>query len=157
MFRKDQFGLIFNTIFALMFAICLPLFIEFRNDTLGLEQFLKDFISAFAVTFTIETYIDLKAMGDSFARFCRVKNENSALFNILRLVSITFVMTFLMSLIMMFMAVGFSLGPVFFLAFIGSFPLTFLFALLVAFVTFAIGMPITTALCNKPPKNVQTH
>ena len=153
MFGKDKFGIVFNTIFSIMFAVCLPLFLEARNGNLGLEQFLKDFIPGFTLTFALGTYIDLKGMGDAFARLCRVKNENGLLFHVLRVASITFVMTFLMSLIMMFLSVGFSLGPVFFLAFLGSFPLTFAFALVVAFVTFAVGMPITGALCTKEPKH----
>lgn len=156
MFRKDQFGLVFNTIFAIMFAIFLPLFIDWRNGILSFEQICKDFIPAFAVTFAIGTYIDLKAMGDRFARLCHVKNENGLLFHILRVASITFVMTFLMSIIMLFLSVGFSLGPIFFLAFLSSLPLTFAYALVVAFVTFAIGMPITIKLCTKAPKGFPT-
>ena len=31
MFRKDQFGIVFNTIFAIMFAIFLPLYIGGSN------------------------------------------------------------------------------------------------------------------------------
>lgn len=152
MFRKDQFGKVFNTIFCIMFAIFLPLFINWRSGTLGLEQFCKDFIPGFTVAFAIATYIDLKAMGDGFARLCRVKHEKGLLFHALRVLSITFVMTFIMSLVMMFMAVGFTLGPIFFLAFLSSFPLTLLVALVVAFVTFGFGMPLTVALCAKPPK-----
>ena len=157
MFRKDQFGIVFNTIFAIAFAIALPVFIAFRNGNLSFEQFCMDFIPAFAVTFTIGTYIDLKGLGDGLARFCRVKNENGLLFHILRVASISFVMTFLMSLIMLFMNVGFSLGPVFFLAFLGSFGPTYVFALVVAFVTFGVGMPITGALCTKTPRGVPQH
>lgn len=152
MFRKDQFGLVFNTIFSLMFAIVLPTFVALNNGGLSLEQFLKDFIPGFTVAFAIGTYIDLKNMGDSFARFCRVKDENGLLFHILRVVSITFVMCLIMSFVMMFMAVGFSLGPVFFLAFLGSFLPNYVVALITAFVTFAIGMPLTGALCSKPPR-----
>lgn len=157
MFRKDQFGLVFNTIFSIMFAIFLPLYINMSQGHLTFEQMCKDFIPGFAVAFAIGTYIDLKAMGDGFARFCRVKNEGGLLFHILRVASITFVMTFIMSLVMMFMAVGFSLGPVFFLAFLSSFPMNYVVALIVAFVTFAIGMPITGALCAKPPKGMPAH
>ena len=36
-------------------------------------------------------------------------------------------------------------------------PLTYVVALVVAFVTFAIGMPITIALCQKPPKMMPHH
>ena len=31
MFRKDQFGIVFNTIFSIMFAIFLPLYIDGSN------------------------------------------------------------------------------------------------------------------------------
>lgn len=162
MFRKEQFGLVFNTIFGIMFGIFLPLYITGSNMMREagaimavplLQQLCKDFIPAFAVTFVIGTYIDLKAMGDGFARLCGVKDENGLLFHILRVASITFVMTVLMSLIMMFLAVGFTM-PVgqFFVAFLMSFPLTYVVALVVAFVTFAFGMPLTMALCTKPPK-----
>ena len=113
----------------------------------------KDFITGFAVTFAIGTYIDLKGMGDGFARLCGVKNENGLLFHILRVASITFVMTVLMSLIMMFISVGYTMpAGAFFMAYLMSFPLTYVVALVVAFVTFAIGMPLTIALCRKPPK-----
>ena len=72
------------------------------------QQLTKDFIPGFAVAFAIGTYIDLKAMGDGFARLCGVKNENGLLFHILRVASITFVMAVLMSLVMMFLAVGYT-------------------------------------------------
>ena len=61
------------------------------------------------MAFAIGTYIDLKAMGDGFARLCGVKNENGLLFHILRVASITFVMAVLMSLVMMFLAVGYTM------------------------------------------------
>lgn len=157
MFRKDQFGIVFNTIFAIAFAVALPVFVAYRNGNLSFEQFCMDFIPGFSIAFSIGTYIDLKGLGNGFARFCRVKNENGLLFHILRVVSITFVMAFLMSLLILFMNVGFSLGPVFFLAFLGSFVPNFLCALVVAFVTFAVGMPLTGALCTKAPRAMPQH
>ena len=57
MFRKDQFGIVFNTIFSLMFAIFLPLYIDgsnmFREAGAILwgplvQQLTKDFIPGFA-------------------------------------------------------------------------------------------------------------
>ena len=77
MFRKDQFGIVFNTIFAIMFAIILPIYIDSVNmlrmagsiQIIPLLQTVsKDFVIGFGVSFTIGTYIDLKAMGDAFAR-----------------------------------------------------------------------------------------
>ena len=83
----------------------------------------KDFILGFAVAFAIGTYIDPKAMGDGFARLCGVKNENGLLFHILRVASITFVMAVLMSLVMMFLAVGTPMpAGAFFMAYLMSFP-----------------------------------
>ena len=121
------------------------------------QQLTKDFIPGFAVAFAIGTYIDLKAMGDGFARLCGVKNENGLLFHILRVASITFVMAVLMSLVMMFLAVGYTMpAGAFFMAYLMSFPLTYVVALVVAFITFAFGMPLTIALCRKPPK-MPTH
>lgn len=162
MLRKDQFGIVFNTIFAIMFAIFLPMYIDgsnmYREAGMILwgplfQQLTKDFIPGFAVAFAIGTYIDLKGMGDSFARLCGVKNENGLLFHILRVASITFVMAVLMSLIMMFLATGYTMpAGVFFMAYLMSFPLTYVVALVVAFVTFAFGLPLTMALCQKPPK-----
>lgn len=157
MFRKDQFGLVFNTIFSFMFAIFLPLYMNITQHTLTFEKMCQDFIPGYTVAFVIGTYIDLKGMGDSFARFCRVKDENSLLFHILRVVSITFVLTLIMSAVMMFLSVGFSLGPIFFVAFLSSFPMTFVVALVVAFITFAIGMPLTISLCTKPPRGMPPH
>ena len=117
------------------------------------QQLTKDFIPGFAVAFAIGTYIDLKAMGDGFARLCGVKNENGLLFHILRVASITFVMAVLMSLVMMFLAVGYTMpAGAFFMAYLMSFPLTYVVPLVVAFITFAFGMPLTIALCRKPPK-----
>lgn len=157
MFRKDQFGIVFNTIFCIMFAVCIPLFMEWRNGTMGFENFCKDFIPGFTVALAIATYINLKEMGDGFARRCGVKNENGLLFHVLRVVSITFVMTLIMTLVMTFLAVGFSLGPAFFLACLGSFPAIFGVALVVAFITFAFGIRLTAALCVKPPKEISVH
>ena len=167
MLRKDQFGIVFNTIFAIVFAIVLPLYIDGSNmyREAGmilwgplLQQVSKDFIIGFAVSFTIGTYIDLKAMGDSFARLCGVKNENGLLFHILRVASIAFVMVVLMSLIMMFITMGYVL-PVgtFFMGWLMNLPLTYVVALVVAFITFGFGLPLTMALCQKPPKMMPHH
>lgn len=162
MFRKDQFGLVFNTIFSIMFGIFLPLYMDASNMAREsgavmavplIQQVIKDFFFAFSLTFVLGTYIDLKGMGDAFARKCGIKDENSLVFHIFRVVCIVFVMTIFMSIIMMFANAGFTM-PVgtFFISWLMSFPLTFVVALVVGFVTFAIAMPLTQALCTKPPR-----
>ena len=115
MFRKDQFGIVFNTIFSLMFAIFLPLYIDGSNM----------FREAGAILWG----------------------------PLVQQLTITFVMAVLMSLVMMFLAVGYTMpAGAFFMAYLMSFPLTYVVALVVAFITFAFGMPLTIALCRKPPK-----
>lgn len=164
MFRKDQFGIVLNTIFAVMFGIFLTLYVDGSNMLRAagtilwgplLQQVSKDCIPAFALVFTIGTYIDLKAMGDWFARLCGIKNENGLLFHIVRVCSICLVMVPIMSLAMMFLAVGYVL-PVdqFFIGFLMGLPMTYVVALILSFATFAFGPPLTAALCTKPPKDM---
>ena len=167
MFRKDQFGIVFNTIFALVFAIVLPIYIDSTNmlrmtgsiQMIPLLQTIsKDFIIGFAISFTIGTYIDLKAMGDAFARLLGLKNEKSLPFHLVRLLCIVFVMVFIMSLSMMFISAGYTMpAGAFFMAYLMSFPLTFVVAYIVAFITFGFGLPLTMALCTKPPDHGAVH
>lgn len=162
MFRKDQLGIVFNTIFSTIFATLLPLCIDGSNTLreagtilwgLLVQQLTKGFIPGFAVAFAIDTYIDLKAMGDGFARLRGVKNENSLLFHVLRVASIMFVMAVLTSLVTMFLTVGYTMpAGAFFMAYLMNFPLTYVVALVVAFITSAIGMPFTIVPCRKPPE-----
>ena len=122
MFRKDQFGIVFNTIFAIMFAIMFAIILPIYIDSVNmlrmagsiqiiplLQTVSKDFVIGFGVSFTIGTYIDLKAMGDAFARLVGLKNEKSLPFHLVRLASIVFVMVVLMSLIMMFVSAGYTM------------------------------------------------
>ena len=167
MFRKDQFGIVFNTIFAIMFAIILPIYIDSVNmlrmtgsiQIIPLLQTVsKDFVIGFGVSFTIGTYIDLKAMGDAFARLVGLKNEKSLGFHLVRLASIVFVMVVLMSLIMMFVSAGYTMpAGAFFMGWLMSFPMTYVVAYVLAFITFGFGLPLTMALCTKPPKGMPAH
>ena len=71
----------------------------------------------------------------------------------MRLLCIVFVMVFIMSLSMMFISAGYTMpAGAFFMAYLMSFPLTFVVAYIVAFITFGFGLPLTMALCTKPPK-----
>ena len=162
MFRKDQFGIVFNTIFALVFAIVLPIYIDSTNmlrmtgsiQMIPLLQTIsKDFVIGFGISFTIGTFIDLKAMGDAFARLVGLKNERGLGFHLVRLLCIVFVMVFIMSLAMMFVSAGYTMpAGAFFMAFFMNFPMTYVVAYVLAFITFGFGLPLTMALCTKPPK-----
>ena len=146
MFSREQFGFVFNTVFSIFFAFVLTAFIQFQQGTLGLEHLITDFVSAFAVNFTLGSFIPLLKVGNAFAaRF--TQKEDSLPFYLLRMFMIVLVMTAGMSLIMMFVEMGFSsaLLP----AFAFSFLPTFAFAFVVASLCFPLLLKLTQSLCTK--------
>ena len=146
MFRKDQFGIVFNTIFSIFFSLVITAFILFRQDALGAESLATGFVSAFAVNFTLGSFIPLVKVGNAFASLF-TKNEKSIIFYLLRMFMIVLIMTAGMSFIMMFLEMGFSaqLLP----AFVFSLPVTFAFAYVVAALCFPLLLKLTQALCSK--------
>ena len=146
MFRRDQFGLIFNTLFSILFGFSLTAFSQVMQGVATPEKLFTGFIVAFAINFTLGSYIPLVKVGGAFAsRF--VKDENSLPFNLLRILAIVFIMTACMSFLMMLVEMGFS--PELLPAFIFSFPLTFVFAYVVAVICFPLLLKLTQNLCVK--------
>ena len=146
MFRKSQFGIVFNTIFSIFFSAALTLFVKFVNGGLTFESFCTGMVPSFAINFVLGTYIPLVKMGNGFAsKF--VKDENSKLFYFLRMLAIVFVMTAAMSFLVMFSEMGFT--PVLLIAFVSSFPATFLYAYIVGCLIFPLLFKMTNALCVK--------
>lgn len=146
MYRRDQFGIVFNTLFSIVFGVALTWFVQLTRGTLTFESFCTAVLPAFAFNFVLGTYIPLLKVGNGFAsRF--LKNEKHPVFYLLRMFAIVFIMTAAMSFLSMFCAMGFhsALLP----AFLFSFPKTFLFAYLVACVTFPFLMKLTRSLCTK--------
>ena len=146
MFRKNQFGLVFNTVFSVFFSLILTAFIQFRQGSLGFEHLVTGFVSAFAVNFTLGTFIPLVKVGNAFAS-AFVKNENSIAFYLLRMFMIVLIMTVGMSFFMMFIEMGFS--PIFLPAFFASLPLTFAFAYIVGAACCPLLLKLTQAMCSK--------
>ena len=101
MFRKEQFGFVFNTIFSIFFSFVLTFFILWRQGTLTGESLVTGFVNAFAINFTLGSFVPLLKVGNAFAGLF-VKNEKSFGFYLLRMFMIVLIMTAGMSFFMMF-------------------------------------------------------
>ena len=146
MFKKSQFGIVFNTIFSVVFSAALTLFVQIMNGNLTFENFVTGLVPSFAINFVLGTYIPLLKVGNAFAGIF-IKNEKSIVFYFLRMLAIVFIMTALMSFLVMFTEMGFTV--VLLIAFVSSFPLTFLYAYVVGLIIFPFLLKLTMSLCTK--------
>ena len=146
MFRKDQFGFVFNTVFSIFFALVLTAFSLFMQGKLTAESLITGFVCAFAINFTLGSFIPLVKVGDGFASLF-TKKQKSIVFYLLRMFMIVLIMTIGMSFLMMFIEMGFS--PALLPAFFGSLPGTFAFAYVVAALCFPLLLKLTQKLCVK--------
>lgn len=146
MFKKSQFGIVFNTIFSIVFSAALTLFVKFMNNGLTFESFVTGLIPSFAINFVLGTYIPLLKVGNAFAGIF-IKDEKNPVFYFLRMFIIVLIMTALMSFLVMFIEMGFT--PILPVAFVSSFPMTFLYAYIVGLIIFPFLLRFTMSLCTK--------
>ena len=146
MFRRDQFGIVFNTVFSIYFALLLTAFSLFGQGKLTLGNLVPGFVCAFALSFTLGSFIPLVKIGSAFASLF-TKNEKSILFYLLRMAAIAFIMTVCMSFFMMFIEMGFS--PALLPAFFSSLPFSFAFAFVAASLGFPLLLKLTQSLCKR--------
>ena len=146
MFKRQQFGIVFNTLFSLVFGGAMTFFALFARGNLSLASFIVGLVPAYAINFTLGSYIPLLAVGNAFAGIF-IKNEDSKIFYLLRMLAIVFIMTAAMSFLVMFSQMGFA--PELLPAFVMSFPATFAFAYVVAVCVFPFLLKATMGLCTK--------
>ncbi|MGF0033889.1 hypothetical protein ACQRBN_13145 [Bariatricus sp. SGI.154] len=146
MFRREQFGIVFNTVFSIVFSAALTFFVKFMNGQLTFETFLMGFVPSFAINFVLGSYIPLVKVGNAFAGIF-IKDEKNPVFYFLRIFMIVLIMTAAMSFLVMFSEMGFT--KVLLVAFIASFPATFVFAYIVGVVVFPFLFKMTQTLCVK--------
>lgn len=146
MFRRDQFGIVFNSFFSLAFAGAMTAFSLFMQGGLSAETFFMGLVPAFAINFVLGSYIPLLRVGNAFAGIF-VKNDKSLLFHLLRMLAIVLIMTASMSFLVMFSRIGFRMELIF--AFLGAFPMSMLFAYIVALLIFPLLLKITETLCDR--------
>lgn len=146
MFKKSDFGIVFNTLFSLAFAAALTLFVKYTNGVLTFETFCMGLVPGFAINFTLGSYIPVVKVGNAFASLF-VKDEKHPAFYFLRMLAIVVIMTILMSFLCMFYEMGFN--PALPIAFVSSLPLTLVYAYVVACIIFPFLLKATQALCAK--------
>lgn len=146
MFKKSQFGIVFNSVFSLVFSSALTLYVQLTQHRLSFNNFMTGLVVAYAINFVLGSYIPLLKMGNAFAGIF-LKDEKNPLFYLLRMLAIVVVMTAFMSFLVMFTEMGFT--PVLLPAFVGSLPLTLLYAYVVAVIVFPFLLKLTMALCTK--------
>lgn len=145
MFKKEQFGIVFNTIFSVVFSAALTLFIKLMSGQLTFETFMMGLVPSFAINFVLGTFIPLVKVGNAFAGIF-IKNEKNPVFYLLRMFAIVLIMTAAMSILVMFSEMGFTMELL--MAFIGSFPGTFLYAYVVGLLVFPVLLKAAQALCK---------
>ena len=141
--KKSQFGLVFNIIFSFVFSALLTIFVKAVTHQLTFESFCMGMVPAFCINFVLGTFIPLVKMGNAFAG--KFVKEDSKLFYFLRMLAIVFVMTALMSALVMFSEMGFGFIP----AFLKSFPGTFLYAYVAGCAVFPLLFKLTNMICSK--------
>lgn len=146
MFKKSQFGIVFNSIFSLIFSVALTLFVQLQSGRFTFNSFMMGLVPAFAINFVLGSYIPILKIGNLFARLF-IKDEKNPLFYFFRMFAIVLIMTSLMSFLVMFSEMGFT--PVLLFAFGGSFLPTFLYAYVVAVTLFPFLLKITMNLCTR--------
>ncbi|MFR5861327.1 MAG: hypothetical protein ACLUES_06535 [Flavonifractor plautii] len=114
MCKKSKFPLVFNIFLAFFITLVVTIFVKAGEGALTPESFIIGMIQGFCLNMTLETIIDLPAMGNKFVRALGVKKMEGPAAYFLRLLAIVFVIVLLMSFLLMFCEIGFAMGAGFF-------------------------------------------
>ena len=146
MFRKDQFGFVFNTIFALFFSFALTAFTHWQKGQLTLAALIPAFVCTFAVNYTLSCFIPIIRIGGAFAALF-TKKEESLLFYLLRTFMNVLIMVAGVLFFMLFIEMGFSadLLP----TFVRAFPSIFAVAFVIAVFCGPLLEKLAHRLCSK--------
>ena len=149
MCKKSKFPLVFNIFLAFFITLVVTLFVQAGQGTLSVPTFVVGMIQGFSLNLTLETIIDLPAMGNRFVKAVGIKNPGGAAAYFVRTLAIVFVIVILMSFILMFCEAGFALGGAFFGFWITKVPGIFVVAYITALIAIAPSMKATGAICSK--------
>ena len=73
MCKKSKFPLVFNIFLAFFITLVVTIFVKAGEGALTPESFIIGMIQGFCLNMTLETIIDLPAMGNKFVRALGVK------------------------------------------------------------------------------------
>ncbi|TCO96571.1 hypothetical protein EV206_11139 [Flavonifractor plautii DSM 6740] len=158
MCKKSKFPLVFNIFLAFFITLVVTIFVKAGEGALTPESFIIGMIQGFCLNMTLETIIDLPAMGNKFVRALGVKKMEGPAAYFLRLLAIVFVIVLLMSFLLMFCEIGFAMGAGFFgfamgAGFFGFWitkvPAIFVVAYITAAIVFIPSMKATAVICSR--------
>ena len=78
MCKKSKFPLVFNIFLAFFITLVVTLFVQAGQGTLSVPTFVVGMIQGFCLNLTLETIIDLPAMGNRFVKAVGIKNPGGA-------------------------------------------------------------------------------
>lgn len=148
MCKKSSFPVVFNVFLAFFITLFVTIFNLAANQNLSVQTLVVGLIQGFCVNLTLETLIDLSAFGNFFVRLFHLKMDGVAAYFV-RILFIVILLVLLMSLILMFCEIGFTLGLGFFGVWITKVPAIFLVAYITALIAFTPSMKAAQALCVK--------
>ena len=144
MCKKSKFPLVFNIFLAFFITLVVTIFVKAGEGALIIGM-----IQGFCLNMTLETIIDLPAMGNKFVRALGVKKMEGPAAYFLRLLAIVFVIVLLMSFLLMFCEIGFAMGAGFFGFWITKVPAIFVVAYITAAIVFIPSMKATAVICSR--------
>ena len=150
---KDQtkFDIVFNIFLAIFITLFVTIFIQAAGGTLTAEHLIIGLIQGFCLNFCLETFIDLPGLGNRFCMMVGIKDLGGKAAYFVRILAIVFVLVLLMTLILMFCEIGFSMGAGFFGFWLSKVPAIFVVAYITAIVFFVPCLKMTQAFCK--PEN----
>ncbi len=149
MCKKSKFPLVFNIFLAFFITLVVTIFVKAGEGALTPESFIIGMIQGFCLNMTLETIIDLPAMGNKFVRALGVKKMEGPAAYFLRLLAIVFVIVLLISFLLMFCEIGFAMGAGFFGFWITKVPAIFVVAYIPAAIVFIPSMKATAVICSR--------
>ena len=132
MCKKSKFPLVFNIFLAFFITLVVTIFVKAGEGALTPESFIIGMIQGFCLNMTLETIIDLPAMGNKFVRALGVKKMEGPAAYFLRLLAIVFVIVLLMSFLL-----------------ITKVPAIFVVAYITAAIVFIPSMKATAVICSR--------
>ena len=148
MFTKKAFKYVLNFWFSLFLSIAMSLTMTYVNT--GFVPFpgvIIPILEGTAIAYIAGVILPINKWGDAFAALCKA-TKGMFLFTLISTFVVTLYFTIIMTTMFTAMAIGFP--SYFLLAVLGSFPISFGVAYLVALIITPLAFKLTNMMTNKP-------
>ena len=150
MFTKKAFKYILNFWFSLFLSTAMSLTMTYINR--GMVPFpgvIIPILEGTAIAYIAGIILPINKWGDAFAALCKA-TKGTFLFTLVSTFVVTLYFTIVMTTMFTAMAIGFP--PYFLFAVMGSFPISFGVAYVVALIITPLAFKLTDMMSNKPMK-----